>query len=152
MLRPPIAQERLELTADGKVLFRLRRPWRDGARGIRFEPAELLEKLAAMIPKPRINLLVSHRVFAPHAQYRPDAVRRAKEGAVSRGTAPPGAGGETGDPETAATAKGGTAHDSPSKTATSPPAAALGAGTDRRTPAPARPPPPAGYTRPKHYA
>jgi len=49
VLRPPIAQERLELTSDGKVLLRLRRPWHDGTRAIRFEPTELLEKLASMI-------------------------------------------------------------------------------------------------------
>ena len=48
VLRPPIAQERLELAADGAVLLRLRRPWSDGTRAIRFEPSEFLEKLAAM--------------------------------------------------------------------------------------------------------
>jgi len=42
------------------VLLRLRRPWSDGTRAIRFEPNEFLEKLAAMVPKPRINLLVYH--------------------------------------------------------------------------------------------
>ena len=60
VLRPPIAQEALELTPEGQVLLRLRRPWSDGTRAIRFEPSEFLEKLAAMIPKPRINLLVYH--------------------------------------------------------------------------------------------
>jgi len=58
VLRPPLAQERLELTSDGKIVLRLRRPWQDGTRAICFEPLELLEKLAAMVPKPRINLLV----------------------------------------------------------------------------------------------
>jgi len=28
VLRPPVAQDALELTSDGKVLLRLRRPWR----------------------------------------------------------------------------------------------------------------------------
>ena len=60
VLRPPIAQEALTLTPDGKVLLRLRRRWHDGTHAIRFEPTEFLEKLAAMIPKPRINLLVYH--------------------------------------------------------------------------------------------
>ena len=45
VLRPPVAQGALELTADGTVLHRLRRPWRDGTRAIRFAPTELLEKL-----------------------------------------------------------------------------------------------------------
>jgi hypothetical protein len=48
VLRPPLAQEALELTSDGKVLLRLRRPWRDGTRAICFEPSELLEKLTAI--------------------------------------------------------------------------------------------------------
>lgn len=40
----------------------------------------MLEKLASMIPKPRINLLIYHGVFAPHARGRGDAVRQAQEG------------------------------------------------------------------------
>ena len=43
-----------------------------------FEPLESLEKLAAMIPKPRINLFLYHGVVAPHARLRPDVVRRAR--------------------------------------------------------------------------
>jgi hypothetical protein len=58
ILRPLVAQDALELTPDGKVLLRLRRPWCDGTRAICFEPSEFLEKLAAMIPRPRINLLI----------------------------------------------------------------------------------------------
>jgi hypothetical protein len=102
VLRPPIAQERLERAPDGAVVLRLRRPWTDGTRAIRFEPSEFLEKLASLVPKPRINLLVYHGAFAPHAHGRKDAVRasagslwsagRAHEGAA-RGAAPP----DTGD-------------------------------------------------------
>ena len=44
ILRPPVAQDPLELTPDGRVLLRLRRRWRDGTRAICFEPSELLEK------------------------------------------------------------------------------------------------------------
>ena len=65
ILRPPVAQDALELTADGKVLLRLHRPWRDGTRALCFEPSELLEKLAVIIPRPRINLLLYHGAFAP---------------------------------------------------------------------------------------
>lgn len=46
----------------------------------------MLEKLAAMIPKPLIHLLVYHGVFAPHAHGRKEAVRRAHDG-VARTTA-----------------------------------------------------------------
>jgi len=30
-----------------------------------FEPSELLERLAAMVPRPRANLLIYHGAFAP---------------------------------------------------------------------------------------
>ncbi|MBI3782975.1 MAG: transposase [Deltaproteobacteria bacterium] len=137
-LRPPLAQERLELTADGKVVLRLRRTWRDGTRAICFEPLELLEKLAAMIPKPRINLLIYHGVLAPHARQRSAAVRRAHEGA-QRERVSPGEGSAPGPVDLPGTAQGietvtsGIAVAGPPGTGTSP-----------------RPPP--GYTRPKHYA
>jgi hypothetical protein len=68
ILRPPVAQDALELTPDGRVLLRLRRPWRDGTRAIRFEPSEFLEKLAVIIPRPRINLLIYHGAFAPRGR------------------------------------------------------------------------------------
>ena len=63
VLRPPLAGDALELTEDGKVL--LRRPWSDGTYAIRFEPSELLERLAAMIPRPRANQLIYHGAYAP---------------------------------------------------------------------------------------
>jgi len=75
ILRPPVAQDALELTPDGKVLLRLRRPWRDGTRAICFEPSEFLEKLAVIIPRPRINLLIYHGAFAPRGR----CAERAKE-------------------------------------------------------------------------
>jgi hypothetical protein len=74
VLRPPVAQDALELTPEGKVVLRLRRPWRDGTRAIQFEPGELLEKLAAMVPRPRTNLLIYHGAFAPRGCCRESQV------------------------------------------------------------------------------
>lgn len=68
ILRPPVAQDAPEVTPGGKVVLRLRRPWRDGTRALCFEPSEFLEKLAAVIPRPRINLLVCHGAFAPRGR------------------------------------------------------------------------------------
>jgi hypothetical protein len=133
VLRPPIAQERLELAPDGAVLLRLRRPWSDGTRAIRFEPSEFLEKLAAMIPKPRINLLVYHGVFAPHAHGRKDAVRRAHEGAARAATP-------------SATCEGSR---DPGNLAPAAAPAPQPVGGDPATPRP--PPPAAGYVRPKYF-
>jgi len=74
------------------VLLRLRRPWRDRTRAIRFEPTELREKLAAMIPRPRANLLIYHGAFAPRGCCREGPVRWPPEGTQSgatEGAAPP---------------------------------------------------------------
>jgi hypothetical protein len=35
--------------------------------GLVFEPLELLERLAAIIPRPQINLLTYHGVLAPNS-------------------------------------------------------------------------------------
>ena len=80
--RSPLAQDSLELTEDGKVLVKLRRPWSDGTRAIRFEPSELLEKLAAMIPRPRANLLIYHGAFAPRGRCRELGQGGASGGAI----------------------------------------------------------------------
>ena len=43
--RAPIAMDRLERLVDGRLLYRFKRPWRDGTTHIVMEPLELLAKL-----------------------------------------------------------------------------------------------------------
>src|SRR5262249_4675626 len=74
VLRPPIAQERLTRTADGRVLLTLKAEWSDGTTHLVFEPIELLERLAALTPRPRINLVLHHGVLASHSRWRARAV------------------------------------------------------------------------------
>jgi hypothetical protein len=62
-LRPPMAQDRLRLTPEGQVVLRLRHPWSDGTTDLVFDPVELLERLAVLIPRPRINLILYHGVL-----------------------------------------------------------------------------------------
>jgi len=69
--RPPLATERLSLLPDGRLLYRLKRRWRDGTAHMIFEPLELVEKLAALVPPPRFNLVRYHGVLAPSAAWRP---------------------------------------------------------------------------------
>ena len=69
-LRPPVGQDRLQLTPDGKAVLELRRRWTDGTTHLVFEPVELLERLAALTPRPRINLVRYHGVLAPRAAWR----------------------------------------------------------------------------------
>jgi hypothetical protein len=57
-LRPPIAQTRLRVDAEGQVWIALRRQWSDGTTHLRFDPVAFLERLAVLIPRPRINLVL----------------------------------------------------------------------------------------------
>ena len=68
--RPPVATERLSRLPDGRLLYRLRRRWRDGTTHLVFAPLELVEKLAALIPPPRFHLVRYHGVLAPRARSR----------------------------------------------------------------------------------
>ena len=68
--RPPVATERLSRFADGRLLYRLKHRWRDGTTHVLFEPLELVEKLAALVPPPRVNLVRYHGVLAPAARVR----------------------------------------------------------------------------------
>lgn len=69
-LRPPIAHDRISLTREGDVLLELRHRWRDGTTHLRFHPLELLERLASLTPRPRINLVLYYGVLAAHATWR----------------------------------------------------------------------------------
>jgi hypothetical protein len=54
-LRPPVGQDRLQLTPDGAVVLELRRRWTDGTTHLVFDPVELLERLAALTPAPTVT-------------------------------------------------------------------------------------------------
>ena len=54
-----------------RLLYRLKRPWRDGTTHVVFQPQELLEKLAALVPAPRAHSVRYSGVFAPAAAWRP---------------------------------------------------------------------------------
>ncbi|MBK7644621.1 MAG: transposase [Planctomycetes bacterium] len=68
--RPPIKVERLSLAPDGRVIYGLRRHWRDGTSAIAFEPLDFIARLAALVPRPRAHLLTYHGILAPAAEWR----------------------------------------------------------------------------------
>ena len=70
MGRPPIAIERLKLLSDGRLLYRLKKQWRDGTNKIIFNPLELMERLSALVPAPRFNMIRYSGVLAPSASWR----------------------------------------------------------------------------------
>jgi Putative transposase/Transposase zinc-binding domain len=79
-LRPPVTQERIHLTDEGQVRLQLRQPWRDGTTDVVFDPVEFLGRLAVLVPRPRINLILYHGVLGPRAAWRADVVRRQMSG------------------------------------------------------------------------
>jgi hypothetical protein len=68
--RGAVSLERLEADANGDLLSTFTRPWSDGTTGITLAPWELLEKLAALGPLPRMHLMRSGGCLAPHSQLR----------------------------------------------------------------------------------
>jgi hypothetical protein len=52
--RPPVSQDRLELTVDGhRLLHRFKRAWRDGTDAVVLDPLDFIARLVALIPPPR---------------------------------------------------------------------------------------------------
>ena len=71
LARPAVANERLSFSADGNhVHLRLKKPFRDGTTALSFTPMELMEKLAALVPPPRVHLVRYSGILAPHDRHR----------------------------------------------------------------------------------
>jgi hypothetical protein len=68
--RPAIANERLKRDGSGDVVLQLKSPWRDGTTHIRMSPLEFMQRLAALVPRPRLHLIRFHGVLAPNAGLR----------------------------------------------------------------------------------
>jgi hypothetical protein len=96
--RPPFANERISRTPQGDVTLKLKKPFSDGTTHIVFTPLEFIEKLSALVPKPRVHLIRYAGAFARHAKIRPDVMVKARmgEAAVAVGSTdekkPPNAG------------------------------------------------------------
>ena len=72
--RPPLAAGRLQLIDADHLTFRLKTPWSDGTTHLLLSPLELIEKLAALIPPRRLNLVRYHGILAPNAHERSQTV------------------------------------------------------------------------------
>jgi hypothetical protein len=57
MSRSPLPEKYLSLTKDGDVLVKLKTPWPGGTTHIKLTGPELVERLAALVPAPRTNLV-----------------------------------------------------------------------------------------------
>ena len=72
--RPAIANERLKLNSAGDVVLQLKSPHQDGTTHIVMTPLEFMQRLAALVPRPRLNLIRFHGVLAPNAKLRPQII------------------------------------------------------------------------------
>lgn len=68
--RPAVSKKRLSLAPNGYVRYQLKTPDRDGTTHVIFEPLDFMAKLAALLPKPRVNLTRFHGVCAPNSKHR----------------------------------------------------------------------------------
>jgi len=70
-----VAVPRLSLSATGKVVYTLKTPYRDGTTQVAFDrgghpSVDFVARLAALVPKPRVNLTRYHGVLAPNHRWR----------------------------------------------------------------------------------
>src|SRR5947208_9516264 len=72
--RGAVSLERLQEDANGDLVSTFTHPWAAGTTGIRLTPLELLEKLAALVPLPRVHLVRYAGCLAPHSTLR-EAIR-----------------------------------------------------------------------------
>ena len=89
--RPALANERVQTNAAGQGVLKLKTPWRDGTTHLVMSPLEFMQRLAALVPRPRLHLirfgarvtslrevsgppLREHGVLAPNAKLRAQVV------------------------------------------------------------------------------
>ena len=77
--RSAVSEKWLSLTALGNIRYQLKTPYNDGTTHVIFEPLDFIGKLAALAPKPRVNLTRLHGIFASNSRHRVD-VTPAKRG------------------------------------------------------------------------
>ena len=68
--RPAVSEKRLAMTPGGRIRYELKTPYRDGTTHVFFQPLDFIARLAALVPKPRINLTRFHGVLAPNSKHR----------------------------------------------------------------------------------
>jgi hypothetical protein len=69
----------VQLNAAGQVELKLKTPWRDRTTHLVMSPLEFMQRLAALVPRPRLHLIRFHGVLAPNAKLRPLVVPQAPQ-------------------------------------------------------------------------
>jgi hypothetical protein len=79
LARPPVAEERLERRSDGRLELTFKNAWKDGTRAVLLEPDDLLVRLCASVPPPRMHLLRFFGVLSSHSSLRAEVVPKFEE-------------------------------------------------------------------------
>ena len=69
----------MSLAANGNIVYQLKTPYDDGTTHLVLTPMEFIGRLAALVPRPRVNLTRFHGVFSPNSKLR-ERVVPAKSG------------------------------------------------------------------------
>jgi hypothetical protein len=72
--RPPIAEERLTRTEDGRLRYELKRAWKDGTRAVILSPLDLCARVCALIPRPGFHMVRYYGVLSSHSSLRQEVV------------------------------------------------------------------------------
>ncbi|MDC0980404.1 transposase, partial [Bdellovibrionales bacterium] len=77
--RPAVALNRLSINGQGQVVYKLKTPYSNGTTHMVYSQLEFIEKLVALVPRPRINLIRFAGVFAPHSKHRSKIVPKPRK-------------------------------------------------------------------------
>lgn len=55
--RPPLANERVQTNAVAQMVIKLKTAWRDGTTHLIMSSMEFMQGVAALVPRPRLNLI-----------------------------------------------------------------------------------------------
>ena len=72
-----LADDQLRWDGGSRVGFEIKTPWRDGTTHPEMTPVDVLERLAALVARPRLHLVRVHGILAPNAKLRSVVVPRA---------------------------------------------------------------------------
>ncbi|MDX2506385.1 MAG: transposase [Gammaproteobacteria bacterium] len=68
--RPPFALERIQQQPDGSLIYQLNKPLANDQTQLKLTSLELIDKLAALVPPPRIHRHRYYGVLAPNSPFR----------------------------------------------------------------------------------
>ena len=68
--RSSLSTKRMSLSENGDIKYELKNKWSNGATHVLLSPLELIEKLCALVPLPRMHLVRYWGVLAPNSRLR----------------------------------------------------------------------------------